>query len=106
MGSRRGGLSPLWPLEGLSAVTEERAEFGLSWILGLELAISPAGLGSAASEQLGWGVSEFQNVTEARSELCFGRPFPTVDTSVDNLGTSPWPRAEGIRALLVGVEAT
>jgi hypothetical protein len=90
-----GRKGPPVPLEVLPVARKSVLAAG-----SMELAISPAGLGSAVSQQSGWGASEFQTVTEACSALRFGRPFPTVDTSVDSLGTSTWPEADELRALL------
>jgi len=52
------------------------------------------------SWQSGWAGSEFQTVTEACSELRSRKAFPAVHTSVDDLGTSPWPRAEVAHSLM------
>ena len=57
-----------------------------------------------ASQQSGWGVEEFQTVTEASSELRSRRPFPMVDPLADESGTFPWVKAEDMHPLLLATE--
>jgi hypothetical protein len=87
------------PLVVLPASLESAHGAGSS-VGGLELPISPAALGSAASEQSGWGESEFQTVTEAASGLISRRPFPTVDPLADESGTFPWIKSDLVASLL------
>jgi hypothetical protein len=66
----------------------------------LELAISPSGPGSVASQQSGWDVEEFQTAPEAYSGLHSRREFPTVDPLADESGTFPWIRKDLVASLL------